>query len=120
MRMKKCGGALGPQAYDTDDFDLLAACTLDENQLHGVFLIPMSLLEEHGITGVKATDMRLYTPWQLPRKDCAKLEQTWQLGFFLDLRSWRGSGKLAAKLSQQLDELIMQAVASAAARVPKL
>ena len=117
IMLGKHGGALGKLPYGLDDFDLLTACILKENQLQGLFLIPMAVLANHGFVGVAATSMRLYPPWKPPPvREAAKARYGWQADFFLDLRSWQGSNKPSSEQSQKLEKLVTYAAASVSAK----
>ena len=107
--MWKSGGALGRVAYDQSDFDLLAACILRDGQLQGVFLIPMSVLVQHGFAGCKAVNMPLYPPWAPPKRSRTKAKYAWQLDFVVDLRAWQASGEPSQALQAKLRDLVLQA-----------
>ena len=110
LNMWKAGGALGRLAYAEDDFDLLAAFLMGEDQLEGAFLIPTPALVEHGVVGKKAKSLHLYPPWCLPKRQSTKEKHSWQLDFFLDLRGWNGSQELEPELLERLRSLILQAL----------
>ena len=112
--MSKRGGVLGRLAYSEDDFDLLAASVMNENQLQGVFLIPMSVLVQRAFAVTKATQMSLHPPWSAPKRKPTKDKYDWQLDFFLDLRAWQGSEDLSPMLQARLRHLVLQASAAAA------
>ena len=114
VSMSKRGGVLGRLAYSEDDFDLLAASVMNENQLQGVFLIPMSVLVQRAFAGTKATHMSLHPPWSAPKRKPTKDKYDWQLDFFVDLRAWQGSEDLSPMLQARLRHLVLQASAVAA------
>ena len=115
IRLRK--GANGCHAYATDDFDLLAACILQGSQLHGVFLIPMTVLINHGFAGPYATKkyMGLFPGWSLPKHRDAKVNYDWQPDYFLDLREWQSLGALTLELRQRLQHLVRNTSAAASA-----
>ena len=110
-------GARGCRAYAEDDFDLLAACVLHESQLHGVFLMPMTVLVNHGFAGPDATKkyMSLFPKWSLPKRRHAKVNYNWQPDYFLDLREWQNSGALTLELRKRLQHLVHNTSAAASA-----
>ena len=113
IRLSKCGGALGRQAYARDDFDVLVACVLAENKLDGMFFIPAALLVDHGFIGLRPTHMLLYPPWHAPVKKDIRSKYAWQPEFFLDLRKWNGSDELPQDLGDRLETLVARAATSA-------
>ncbi|CAE7422145.1 CML19 [Symbiodinium pilosum] len=110
VAMKKQGGAMGNLAYNENDFDLLAAFLMDEDQLQGAFFIPTPALVEHGFVGKKAKTLYLYPPWCLPKRQSTKEKHSWQLDFFLDLRGWNGSQKPEPEVLERLRSLILRSL----------
>ena len=106
VRMSKYGGLLGPLPYAQEDFDMLAACVLDANELQGMFLIPTAQLAAQGFVGERPVDLPLYPPWIVQRYPRTKTKYGWQEAFFLDVRSWQSSGELAPELVERLKALL--------------
>ena len=104
----KHGGALGRLPYDDGDFDVLAACLLDQDKLQGVFLIPMSTLAHRGCANEKPLGLSLHPPWCPPKTRCTQLKYSWQLQYFVDLRLWQSSGELPAASREHLKGLILR------------
>ena len=100
----KRGGSGLRAAYEEDDFDLLVACTLNEDdELQGVFLVPMSKLVQEGLVDNGPRTLILHPPWSPPKMDRTKEKYAWQLDFFLDLRGWHGSTKLPDELQVSME-----------------
>ena len=109
IKLSKAGGALGRLAYAKEDFDLLAACILVDSHLHGLFLIPMPVLVEHGFVGNRAATMTLFPSWSPPTRSPTRLKYAWQPDYFVDLRDWQGSSDCAAGVKDRLKTLIQTA-----------
>ena len=112
VNLRKSGGSLGSSPYDEEDFDLLVACVMQAEQLQGVFLIPMSVLIQHGFAGRSGTQqhMGLYPPWAPPRRRPAILKYAWQHDFFLDLRAWESWAEPSPEQQKRLWDLISLAL----------
>ncbi|CAE6936788.1 HOP2 [Symbiodinium microadriaticum] len=113
MLQKRAGmaGAAGVlrAAYGEDDFDLLAACVLNEDdELQGVFLVPMSKLLQEGLVANRPRALCLHPPWSLPKRRSTRERHAWQLDFFLDLRPWQRSTELPDELKVRMEHLITQ------------
>ena len=106
--LSKCGGSLGRLAYAGDDFDLLAACVLQQEQLQGVFLLPTSELVRRGFVAKSPCVLPLHPPWSLPKRSFYKEKYAWQLDFFLELRTWQGSTQLPVRVKMRLERLVSQ------------
>ncbi|CAE7309274.1 psmc3ip [Symbiodinium sp. CCMP2592] len=105
VNLSKSGGSLGRRAYAQNDFDLLVACVLLEGRLQGVFLIPISELVQTGFVANRPRKLTLYPPWSPPKMNSTKQKYAWQHNWFLDLRTWRGSGGLPDELKGRVERL---------------
>ena len=116
VELSKCGGSLGRLAYAEDDFDLLIACVLQQEQLQGIFLIPVSTLVQQGFAAKRPRMLPLHPPWSPPARNRTRKKYEWQRDFFLDLRTWQGSTELPAQKKMLLEHLISLAIAKTAKR----
>ena len=106
----KRAGVLGRRAYAKDDFDVLAVSLLDTEQLHGIYLIPVSVLRSRGLVGQKPVTLYVYPPWAPPKRNATREKYSWQADFFLDLRTWNGSSQLQQPLQRRLRDLVQDSL----------
>ena len=108
----KAAGALGRRAYAKDDFDVLAGCLLDAEQLQGIFLIPMSVLRSRGLVGQKPVTLIVHPPWSPPKRNTTRAKYSWQEEFFLDLHAWNQSLQMPQHMQRQLQDLVQKCLAA--------
>ena len=77
-------------AYAKADFDILIVTLLDDaDRLKGIFVFPSSVLARREFIGHKPRRVGLYPPWARPKRPATSANYSWQLDYFVDLRSWR-------------------------------
>ena len=108
----KAAGARGKRAYAKDDFDVLAVCLLDAEQLQGIFLIPMSVLCSHGLVCQKPAALFVHPPWAPPKRNKTRDKYRWQEEFFLDLRAWNQSLEMPQHMQRRLQDLVQKCLAA--------
>ena len=107
--LSKRGGPLGKQPYTLTDFDMLMVSLLDgDNHLEGLLLIPIHVLQAHGLVDVGPVTMHVYPPWALPKREATKLKHAWQLEYFVDLRGGAG-GLLGHDTQKRLVRMLANA-----------
>ena len=108
VNLWKHGGALGSLAYTDDDFHLLLVAIMGGEKLHGMYVLPVSVLAEHKLVGHKPRQLVLYPPWAPPVQEASKRRNAWQLEHFVDVRDWDGRQELPAGAQSRLLGLLQQ------------